>query len=92
MKIYVLRIFKLELKLLKPVVRKEYLLKTQIKNSQIVENFFVGNLRYESYNVETKIKKRRLVENQNQSQPNLMLRIFKLELELLKLKSRKKYL
>ena len=65
-----LRIFELELELLKPKVRKEYLLKTQIKNSQIVENFFVGNLRYESYNVETKIKKRRLVENQNQSQPN----------------------
>ena len=65
-----LRIFKLELKLLKPKVRKEYLLKTQIKNSQIVENFFVGNLRYESYDVETKIKKRRLVENQIQNQPN----------------------
>ena len=55
---------------MKPKVRKEYLLKTQIKNSQIVENFFVGNLRYESYNVETKIKKRILVENQNQNQPN----------------------
>ena len=46
------------------------MLKTQIKNSQIVENFLVGNLRYESYNVETKIKKRILVENQNQNQPN----------------------
>ena len=65
-----LRIFKLELELLKPKVRKEYLLKTQIKKSQIVESCFVGNLRYESYNVETKIKKRRLVENQNQNQPN----------------------
>ena len=65
-----LRIFKLELELLKPKVRKEYLLKTQIKKSQIVENFFVGNLRYESYNVETKIKKRVLDENQNQNQPN----------------------
>ena len=65
-----LRIFKLELELLKPKVRKEYLLKTQIRNSQIVKNIFVGNLRYESYNVETKIKKRRLVENQNQNQPN----------------------
>ena len=70
MKIYVLRIFELELGLLKPKIRKEYLLKTQIKNSQIVENLFVGNLRYESYNVETKIKKRILVENQNQNQPN----------------------
>ena len=65
-----LRIFKLELKLLKPKVKKEYLLKTQIKNSQIVENFFVGNLRHESYKVETNIKKRRLVENLNQNQPN----------------------
>ena len=65
-----LKIFKLELELLKPKVRKEYVLKTQIKNSQIVEKNFVGNLRYESYNVETKIKKRRLVENQNQNQPN----------------------
>ena len=65
-----LRIFKLELELLKPKVRKEYLLKTQIKNSQIVENLFVGNLRYEIYNVETKIKKRILDENQNQNQPN----------------------
>ena len=70
MKIYVLRIFELELELLKPKVRKEYLLKSQIKNSQIVENSFVGNLRYESYDVETKIKKRRLVENRNQNQPN----------------------
>ena len=65
-----LRIFELELELLKPKVRKEYLLKTQIKNSQRVENFFDGNLRYESYNVETKIKKRILVGNQNQNQPN----------------------
>ena len=65
-----LRIFKLKLELLKPKVRKEYLLKTKIKISQIVENFVVENLRYESYNVETKIKKRILVENQNQNQPN----------------------
>ena len=65
-----LRIFKLKLELLKPKVRKEYLLKTQIKNSQIVENLFVGNLKYEIYNVETKIKKRILDENQNQNQPN----------------------
>ena len=70
MKIYVLRIFELELELLKSKVREEYLLKSQIKNSQIVENFFVGNLRYESYNVETRIKKRILDENQNQNQPN----------------------
>ena len=52
-----LRIFELELELLKPKVRKEYLLKTQIKNSQRVENFLMGILDMKVIMLKLKLRK-----------------------------------
>ena len=52
------------------MIRKEYLMKTKSKNSQIVENLCVENFWVGTWTVETKGKKRIFVENPNQKQPN----------------------
>ena len=47
------------------MIRKEYLMKTKSKNSQIVENLCVENFWVGTWTVETKGKKRIFVENLN---------------------------
>ena len=47
------------------MIRKEYLMKTKSKNSQIVENLCVENFWVGTWTVETKGKKRISVKNPN---------------------------